>query len=81
MKILKSICLPSLIYLIISLLTSMIRKYNIIDIIINVPLFTYLLNYICKKYGQNISWYILFILLILIGLNIQILDIKLWNLQ
>lgn len=76
MKILKSVCLPSLIYFVVSLVNSIINKYNIIEIIINVFLFSFALNYICKIYKQNISWYILFILLIFVALQIKIIDIN-----
>jgi D-alanyl-lipoteichoic acid acyltransferase DltB (MBOAT superfamily) len=64
----KNLCAPSLIYLVVSLVM-LITKRNevsviITDIIVTIVL-TYLLDYVCKKYGQNMAWYGLIIMIVL----------------
>lgn len=57
-----NLCIPSLIYLILGLIGMIASKNTIIGkivFLIIVFLITYLLDYVCKTYGQTTSWYIL----------------------
>lgn len=74
-----SLCLPSLVYLVLSLigLLSSISYHNasshtIIVSILFIALWTWLLNYICNIGYEGISWIILFLPLILAFLVIVI---------
>ena len=60
-----NLCIPSLIYLILGLIVMISSKNTIVGkivFLIIVFLITYLLDYVCKTYGQTASWYILIIL-------------------
>jgi hypothetical protein len=64
----QNLCFPSLIYLILSLF-GLINAHNnlfanIIHVIV-IILITYLLDRVCKSYGQTTSWYVLLILYVL----------------
>jgi hypothetical protein len=61
----QNLCWPSLIYLIISLFGLLYSNHNtfgnIIHIIV-IILMSYLLDRVCKTYGQTTSWYVIIIL-------------------
>lgn len=64
----RNLCFPSLIYLILSLFGLMNSHNNLFANIIHVIiiiLITYLLDRVCKSYGQTTSWYVLLILYVL----------------
>jgi hypothetical protein len=68
LSFIKNLCIPSLIYLILGLLGAISSKNDMSGKIISVILvflITYLLNHVCKTYGQTTSWYILIILYLL----------------
>jgi hypothetical protein len=64
----KNLCAPSLIYLVVSLVMLFTKKNEIsviiTDIIVTIIL-AYLLDYVCKTYGQNMAWYGLIIMIVL----------------
>ena len=68
LNFIKNLCIPSLVYLILGLLGAISAKNDVAGKIISVILvflITYLLDYVCKTYGQTTSWYVLFILYLL----------------
>lgn len=68
LNFIKNLCVPSIIYLILGLLgvagSNSDTVGKIISVIV-VLLITYLLDYVCKTYGQTTSWYILLVLYLL----------------
>jgi hypothetical protein len=71
-----NLCLPSLVYLIIagiSILLSLFHKMKLFTIIVNVifvSIWTWFLNYLCKKGYSVISWFLVFLPLILFTIMI-----------
>lgn len=66
----KNFCAPAIIYLGVGLLgvLSMYKKNDMVGVIIEiivVILLAFLFDYVCKNYGQNISWYGLILIVIL----------------
>ena len=66
----KNLCAPSVIYLGVGIMgvLSMYKKndmFGVIAEIFVVIILTFLFDYLCKKYGQNVSWYGLILIVIL----------------
>ena len=66
----KNFCAPAIIYLGIGLLgvLSAYKRNDMIGVIVEiivVILLAFLFDYVCKEYGQNISWYGLILIVIL----------------
>ena len=66
----KNFCAPAIIYLGIGLLgvLSAYKRNDMIGVIVEiivVILLAFLFDYVCKEYGQNISWYGLILIIIL----------------
>lgn len=66
----KNFCPPAIVYLGVGLMgvLSMYKKNDMFGLtveIIVVILLTFLFDYVCKKYGENISWYGLILIVIL----------------
>jgi len=68
LNFITKLCTPSLIYLILGLIVTFSSAKNVsgtITSIIIVLVITYLLDYVCKTYGQTTSWYIFVIIYLL----------------
>lgn len=91
MEYIKNLCLPSKIYLItciIPYINYLIFKNNqkymtiipspsiIIPSIIRILLMVYLINYICEKYGNATSWYLIIFLFLFLPVIISTIILK-----